>query len=145
MDSPTHLPCVLLADPNVRLIERMRGLLETTFGSVFVVADSASLLNGLEHLRPTVAILDLKVASGDLPGLSARMKACSFGTHHIVLTMHESSAAAEAALSAGMHGVVLKRLIARDLLPAVDAVLKQERFVTPELAVTFSGQKTIRY
>ena len=133
MEVSTHLQCALLADPHVALIERMRELLETAFGSVFVVADSVSLLEGIQHLQPEVAVLDLSVAAGDLKGLAARMRESSPQTRLIVLTTHEVPSAAGAALSAGMHGVVLKRFIARDLLSAVDAVLNEEVFVTMEL------------
>ena len=50
------LSCVLLADRHQRLTEGVRGLLETAFGTVVMVADEASLLEGASRLRPDVAI-----------------------------------------------------------------------------------------
>ena len=40
--------CVLLADRHHSLIEGVRGLLETAFGTIFMVADEASLLDGVQ-------------------------------------------------------------------------------------------------
>ena len=51
--------CVLLADRHHSLIEGVRGLLETAFGTIFMVADEASLLEGVQRLTPSVAIVDL--------------------------------------------------------------------------------------
>jgi DNA-binding NarL/FixJ family response regulator len=57
--------CVLLADRHHSLIQGVRGLLETAFGTIFMVADEASLLEGVERLTPSVAIVDLALARGD--------------------------------------------------------------------------------
>ena len=50
----THEPlsCVLLADRHHGLTEGVRGMLETAFGSVVMVADEVSLLDGAVRLRP---------------------------------------------------------------------------------------------
>ena len=40
----------------------MRGLLETAFGTVIMVADEASLIEGASRLQPDVAIVDLSLA-----------------------------------------------------------------------------------
>lgn len=133
MVSPSSWRSVLLADPHFLLIERMRNLMETTFDSVFVVSDRASLLKGLECLQPPVVVLDVTIAAGNLSGLIEQMKNCSPDSRSVLLTMHESVTATDTARTAGVHAVVLKRLIGRDLMPAVDAVLRQERFVTREL------------
>ena len=57
--------CVLLADRHHSLIEGVRGLLETAFGTIFMVADEPSLLDGVQRLSPSVAIVDLALAGRD--------------------------------------------------------------------------------
>ena len=47
------LSCVLLADRHHGLTEGVRGLLETAFGTVVMVADEASLLDGAAGSSPT--------------------------------------------------------------------------------------------
>jgi DNA-binding NarL/FixJ family response regulator len=49
--------CVLLADRHQDLLDGVRGLLETAFDTVVMVADEASLLEGVSRLRPDVADL----------------------------------------------------------------------------------------
>jgi len=52
-----RLRCVLLADRHHGLSEGVRGLLETAFGTVVMVADEASLLEGANRLWPDAAVV----------------------------------------------------------------------------------------
>jgi DNA-binding NarL/FixJ family response regulator len=115
--------CVLLADRHHGLTEGVRGLLETTFASVFVVNDEASLLKGTERLTPRLVIVDIALASGDLAGLVSRLIARSPHSKVLMLSVHDEPCVAQAAVRAGAHAVVLKRSIVTDLLPAIDALL----------------------
>ena len=63
--------CVLLADRHHDLTEGVRGLLETAFETVVMVADEASLLEGASRLRPDVAVVDLSLAGDHGLGLAA--------------------------------------------------------------------------
>jgi DNA-binding NarL/FixJ family response regulator len=67
-------PCVLIADRNHGLFEGIRGLLETTFDKVFLVTDKASLIEGAARLQPTVIIMDLSYAAGNLPDLVRELR-----------------------------------------------------------------------
>jgi len=115
--------CVLLADRHHGLTEGVRGLLETTFASVFIVNDEASLLKGTERLTPRLVIVDIALASGDLAGLVSRLIARSPHSKILMLSVHDEPCVAQAAVRAGAHAVVLKRSIVTDLLPAIDALL----------------------
>jgi DNA-binding NarL/FixJ family response regulator len=116
------LSCVLLADRHHGLTEGVRGLLETAFGTVVMVADEASLLEGAGRLQPEVAVVDLSLA-GDrgLGWLQAVRQRCP-GLKVIVLSVHDEHAVRRAAMDAGADAFVLKRAIATELLPAVDLV-----------------------
>lgn len=122
---------MLLADRHHGLSEGIRGLLETTFGSVFMVTDEPSLLEGSERLKPAVVIVDLSLAGGDAPGLLRRIVIRSAGSKVLLLSVHSDPSVAEAGMRAGADGVVLKRSIATDLLPAVDALLAGRRYLSP--------------
>lgn len=123
--------CVLLADRHHGLSEGVRGLLETTFDSVFMVGDEASLLEGAQRLSPPVIIVDLSLAAGDAQSLLSRVITRSPESKVIVLTVHDEPSVAAAALRAGAHGVVLKRRIANDLLAAIAEVLAGRRYESP--------------
>jgi DNA-binding NarL/FixJ family response regulator len=116
------LSCVLLADRHHGLTEGVRGLLETAFGSVVMVADEASLLEGAGRLLPDVAVVDLSLAKeSGLGWLRALRQRCP-DLKVIVLSVHDEQSVRRAAMEAGAHAFVLKRAIATDLLPAVDRV-----------------------
>jgi DNA-binding NarL/FixJ family response regulator len=114
--------CVLLADRHHGLTEGVRGLLETAFGTVVMVADEASLLEGAVRLRPDMAVVDLSLArDGGLGWLRAVRQRCP-DLKVIVLSVHDEQSVRDAAMAAGADGFVLKRAILTDLLLAVEAV-----------------------
>ena len=114
--------CVLLADRHHGLTESLRGLLETAFGTVIMVADESSLLEGASRLQPDVVIVDLSLArSSGLDWLQEMRRRCP-DSKVIVLSVHDEVAVRQAALDAGADAFVLKRAIATDLLDAVDLV-----------------------
>jgi len=118
----TTLSCVLLADRHHGLTEGVRGLLETAFGTVIMVADEASLLEGATRLRPEMAIVDLSLARDNgLDWLRALRQRCP-DLKVIVLSVHDEQNVYRAAMAAGADAFVLKRAIATDLLPVVDAL-----------------------
>jgi DNA-binding NarL/FixJ family response regulator len=120
--SEKPLSCVLLADRHHGLTEGVRGLLETAFGTVVMVADEASLLEGAGRLHPDLAVVDLSLArDSGLGWLRALRQRCP-DLKVIVLSVHDEQVVRRAAMDAGADAVVLKRAIGTDLLPAVDFV-----------------------
>jgi DNA-binding NarL/FixJ family response regulator len=114
------LSCVLLADRHHGLTEGIRGLLETAFGSVVMVADETSLLDGAGRLKPDVAVVDLSLARDSSLGWLQALRGRCPGVKVIVLSVHDEPNVRRAALEAGADAFVLKRAIPTDLLPAVD-------------------------
>lgn len=115
--------CVVLADRHPGLTEGVRGLLASMFASVFIVGDEASLLRGAESLTPSLVIVDLAMAEGDLRELLSRVMARSPHSKLLVLSVHDEPVVTDAALRAGAHAVVLKRSIVTDLLPSIEKLL----------------------
>ena len=116
------LSCVLLADRHHGLTEGVRGLLETAFGTVVMVADEASLLDGAARLRPDLAVVDLSLArTSGLDWLRTLRQRCP-DLKVIVLSIHDEQSVRSAAIEAGADAFVLKRAIATELLTAVDAL-----------------------
>ncbi len=120
--SEKPLSCVLLADRHHGLTEGVRGLLETAFGTVVMVADEASLLEGAVRLQPEVAIVDVSLARDSGLGWLQELRQRCPDLKVIVLSVHDEQSVYRAAIAAGADAFVLKRSIATDLLPAIDAV-----------------------
>jgi DNA-binding NarL/FixJ family response regulator len=112
--------CVLLADRHHGLTEAVRGLLEAAFGTVVMVADEASLINGAERLQPEMAVVDLSLARENSLGWLQSLRRRCPELKVIVISVHDEQSVRRAAMEAGADGFVLKRAIATDLLTAVD-------------------------
>jgi len=123
--------CVLLADRHHGLTEGVRGLLETAFDAVVMVADETSLFESAERLKPTVAVVDLSLARGQSLQWLPRLRVRCPGLKLIVLSVHDQPSVCRSALEAGADAFVLKRAIATDLLPAIDAVQSGQTYVSP--------------
>ena len=114
--------CVLLADRHHGLTEGVRGLLETAFGTVVMVADETSLIEGASRLQPEVAIVDLSLARENGLGWLRTVRERCPDLKVIVLSVHDEQTVRRAAMEAGADAFVLKRAILTDLLPAIEAV-----------------------
>jgi DNA-binding NarL/FixJ family response regulator len=114
--------CVLLADRHQDLVEGVRGLLETAFDTVVMVADEASLLEGVSRLRPDVAVVDVSLAENRSLGWLREVRRRSPGLKVVVLSVHDEDSVCRAAIKAGADAVVLKRAIATDLLVTIARV-----------------------
>ena len=115
--------CVLLADRHPGLAEGVRGLLETTFDAVVMVADEISLFESARWLHVPLAVVELSLSRGNALGMIRRIRDRFPELKLIVLSSHAEKNVQRAVIAAGANGFVLKRSIATDLLPAVDAVL----------------------
>lgn len=130
--SPT---CAILADRHSALAEGIRGLLETTFQSVYLVADTSTLRDGASRLLPALVVLDMSLSGRDSTQVLQEIRNLSPATRVLVLTIHDEATVARLALLAGAHGVVLKRCIGNDLLPAIDTLLQGREFVSPDFGL----------
>jgi len=117
-----RLSCVLLADSHHGLAEGIRGLLETTFGSVVMVADETSLIEGASRLQPDVVVVDLSLARDKGLGWLAELRACCPQLKVVALSIHDEESVRLAAIKAGADAFVLKRSISTDLLDAIEMV-----------------------
>lgn len=117
------IKCVLLADRHHGLSEGIRGLLESEFEAVVMVADETSLIESAMKLTPRIIVADLALAQGESFGWLRRLLARCPGLRVVILSAHDDSSVMQAAFAAGAAGFVLKREIATKLLPTIAAVL----------------------
>jgi two-component system secretion response regulator SsrB len=124
---------VLLADRNLGLTEGMRDLLKSTFETVVMVGDPASLFDSAERLEPTIAVIDLSLAESGGLDLITRWHGEFPEVRLIVLSIHDEVTVARTVIDAGANAFVLKRTIATDLLEAVDVVFSGEIYISPAI------------
>ena len=126
--------CVLIADRHHVLFAGISGLLETTFDKVFLVTDKASLIEGAMRLQPTIIVMDLSYAAGNLPDLVRELRHQAPMAKLLLLSVHDEPAVITSAMTAGADGLVVKRALASDLIPAIDAVLAGQRYFFSSVA-----------
>lgn len=128
--SDERVRCVVLADRHPGLIEGIRGLLESSFEAVVMVADERSLYESVERLQPILVVVDVSLARCDhLRWLRQVHERCST-LKLILLSVHNEASACQLALASGADGYVLKYAVATELLPAIDAVLEGKQYVS---------------
>lgn len=96
-----------------------------------MVADQSSLIEGAQRLLPELIVVDVSLARGDIRQLLQAIREQAPDAKVLLLSVHDEPAVAKAAFAAGADGLVLKRAIANDLLPAVDALLAGHQYVSP--------------
>jgi DNA-binding NarL/FixJ family response regulator len=112
--------CALLGDRHHGLSEGIRGLLQTRFDVVVMVADEPSLMEALGRLDADLAVVDLALSGEDGLQLLQRLRERFPGLKLIAISVHGEPGVSQAALRAGADAFVAKSAIATRLLPAVE-------------------------
>jgi DNA-binding NarL/FixJ family response regulator len=125
-------PRVLLADDHGALLDAQRALLSPHFEVVGTVADGAAMVSAARLLLPDVIVTDITMPI--LNGIDAvRELLASGSTSKIVfLTVHREKEFVEACMQAGALGYVQKFKMKHHLVPAINAVLAGQSYVSPE-------------
>jgi DNA-binding NarL/FixJ family response regulator len=142
--SRQDIRCVLLADRHPGLMEGLRGLLETTFEAVVMVADEVSLIESATRLKVALVVVDFSLSRGGGMAMVRRVRARCPEVKLIVVDDLDEPTVSRSALEAGANGFVLKRAIATDMLTAVDAVLAGQLYVSPEAEKNPAGPQSNR-
>lgn len=136
----SEVRCVILADSHHAMSEGIRGLVASVFNAVVMVADEVSLIEGASRLESELAIVDTALSRGNILTLVRRLRVGFPDMKLLVLGVSDQPMLARRVLDAGAGGFVLKRAVATDLLPAIDAVLAGEAYISP--AVTSSHSRS---
>lgn len=126
-------PSLLIADDHVVFVEALRSHLEKTYEVIGTVTDGRALVTEAVRLKPDVIIVDV-----GMPLLNGFDAACRIREQLpkvplVFLTMHDDPNLAAAALELERVGFVLKQSGAKELLTAIDQVLRGRSFVSPML------------
>ena len=125
--------CVILADSHQNALEGIRGLLDTMFETVLMVANKKSLFEAIDKVRPDLAVLDLSLMVSGEVSIASEINNRYPDLKFIILSLHDESSAVEDVLSAGASGYILKRSVGTDLFAAVKSVREGNTFVSSTL------------
>lgn len=133
--SVSHLTRIVLVDDFEPWRAYVRSVVDDhpTFEIVAEVSDGMEAVHRVEELQPDLVLLDIGLPSIDGIAAARLMRRVAPETKILFLTENRHSDIAEAALHAGGHGYVVKSDCAHDLLIAMGAVLRDEKFVSRAL------------
>jgi DNA-binding NarL/FixJ family response regulator len=97
---------------------------------IFEASDGLDAVQRAEELQPDLILLDI-----NLPGLNGievarRIRKLASKPRILFLSQYDSLDVVHAALSTGAEGYVVKARAGRELLPAIEAVMRSKRFVS---------------
>ena len=122
---------VLLANSHLDALGGAHGLLNSLFETVLMVADERSLMETIVTFKPDLVIVDLSLPSEREVNIARHLIQRHPDLRLIVLSVHDESTVVTQIRLTGAAGFVLKRTVARDLVAAVQEVLRGGAYVSP--------------
>jgi DNA-binding NarL/FixJ family response regulator len=123
-------PRVLLAEDHQAAAEQLRSVLETAFEVVAVVTDGVALVEAAQALRSDAIVTDIAMAVLDGIAATTSILQQNPDARIVFVTVHGEAAIVQRGLAAGALGYVLKQAAGEDLVPAVHAALRGQRYVS---------------
>jgi DNA-binding NarL/FixJ family response regulator len=127
---------ILLADDHDILRDGLRALLEMA-GDIEVIGEARTgreAVTAALCLQPDIILMDISLPELDGVEACRRIRQQIASTRVLFLTMHESAEYYVRAHEAGAAGYVIKRTASAELLGAVRAAARGDRFLSPSVA-----------
>jgi DNA-binding NarL/FixJ family response regulator len=115
------------------MAEELRRLLEPEFDVVATVADGDDLLRAAADTHPDLIVTDLAMPGLDGVAATVALRARQPSMRVVLVTVHDDPDLAERGYAAGALAYVLKRTAGRELVPALRAAMRDERYVSPSI------------
>jgi DNA-binding NarL/FixJ family response regulator len=121
---------LVLADDHYDVREEVRHLLASQFDILCSVGDGPALLEAAKELKPDAIVTDVRMPHMSGIQASERLLSSGLSVAVVVLSMHSDSNLVNAALQAGIGAYVLKVDAGEELIPAIYAALRGERYLS---------------
>lgn len=124
---------VVLADDHNPMLAAAKQLLQVRYDVVGTACDGEALLDLVAKLAAEIAVIDISMPRLNGVEAARRLKESGITIKIVFLTVYSNPEFIRSAFDAGAFGYVLKHRLMTDLLPAIEAALRSERFVSPPL------------
>ncbi len=123
-------PRILLADDHQLVLERVTALLQSAFDVVGAARTGREMITEAIRLNPDVIVADISMP--ELSGIEAAHQLHEIGStaKMVFLTIHSEEEFVDACLAEGALGYVVKSHMKTDLIPAINAVLSGQSFIS---------------
>jgi DNA-binding NarL/FixJ family response regulator len=123
-------PRILIADDHQLVLERVGALLRSRFDVIGMVHNGRELIVETLRLNPDVIVVDISMP--ELDGIQAVHELREQGSTAklVFLTIHREDEFVRTCFAEGALGYVLKARMRSDLIPAINAALSNQSFVS---------------
>ncbi len=121
---------ILLADDHPRVLERVSALLRSSFNVVGAAGNGQELITEAMRTDPDVIVADISMPI--MTGIEAahQLHAAGSRARFVFLTVHSEDEFVQACLAEGVLGYVVKSRMGTDLIPAINAVLSNQPYIS---------------
>jgi DNA-binding NarL/FixJ family response regulator len=130
------VPTILLADDNEEVRRTVASLLQGEFQIVAMAENGVQVIELAHSALPDVMVLDIFMPVANGIETAIRLKAFGCPSKMLFLTVDEDPDLAEAAMSIGALGYVLKARLATDLIPAIRDALDGHVYVSRSMRLS---------
>lgn len=126
---------IVIADDHSIVLEAYRQLLEPEFEIVGTAENGQALLNIAPGLAPDIIMLDISMPTMNGLDVAKQLRAAVPRAKLIFVTMMSEPFYISQAFELGASGYVLKQSASTELLSALNAALKNQRYISPQLSL----------
>ena len=130
---------VLIADDHALVADALAGAVAKWFEVVGVVTALERLQPEIRRVSPNVVLLDLQFGKTNVLSILAKLVDRNPLVKFVILTAHAEPLFAQAAITAGAWGYLVKTSAASELRVAIEEVMSGQKYVTPSMRVESSS------
>jgi DNA-binding NarL/FixJ family response regulator len=125
---------ILLADDHPPLVEAALAILKPHYDIVGIATDGGMLVSEALRLHPDLIVSDITLPI--FSGIEAihRLRLSNSQAKVVFLTVHAEDGFLKACMAEGALGYVLKSRMKTQLIPAIEAALQGQTYVSPFVA-----------
>jgi two-component system response regulator DegU len=135
---------IIIADDHPVFLAGLRAVVdaEPDIEIVGQASDGDEALTMIKDLRPDVAVIDIGMPKLDGIAILAEIGMQRLSSRVIFMTMYRERKLYDRGIEMGLSGYVLKDSASSDLIDAIKAVRAGEKFVSPDLLLYFTENRS---
>ena len=131
MNIATSRVRLLLVDDNPAVLRQVAELLPREYDVVATLEHGAGLAAAVLEHQPDIIVLDITLPPVSGISLASQLKVAGCLAEIVFLTVHSDRDYVRAAFGVGAIAYVVKARLGLDIVPALRAAMRGERFVSP--------------